>query len=88
MLINNLLCELYSTDWSGIEISNDPNIGYETFVDIFTSMCNKHTVERHITNRGKKFNPKKPWITKGIITSIVKNQKLYHKFINGPLQQK
>ena len=63
---------------------NDPNIAYESFMLMFTSMQEKHTTERNFKNRRKKLIPRKPWITKGIMTSIIKKQKLYHRSINVP----
>ena len=82
--INNLLRELHSSDWSCIENCEDPNTAYEVFINEFISKCDQHTVERNVQSMGKKYTPRKPWITKGIMSSVVQKQKLYRKHIAIP----
>ena len=71
------LCEL---DWSFVT-ENDINLGFETFL----RFINK-TLDKHAQNRENK-TISKPWITRGIKTSIKKRDKLYKHIIKAKNKQ-
>ena len=76
--------DLYNVNWSLVNRSDDPNDAYDTFIEIVTPLCNKHTEKSKPIKKDKKYVPRKPWITQGIMMSIATKQKLYHKFIHVP----
>lgn len=51
--------DLANVDWSDVMVSDDPNVAWDTWKDIFLKCCNKHAPHR--TRRVKGYLP--PWIT-------------------------
>ncbi len=74
---------LSQVDWTGVVSGQDPN----TTFDAFLSEYNKHfekcflvkTLKPNLPNK-----PRTPWISKGILVSVRKKNRLYKMFIKRP----
>ena len=73
------LCELY---WSFVTENNDINLGFETFLHFINKTLDKHAPIKRVKKRESK-TISKPWITRGIKTSIKKRDKLYKQTIKA-----
>lgn len=60
---------------------SDPNIAYNALIDELTDSID-HTIPEKFIKRG--VPDKKLWLTKGILKSINKKNKLYKCYINNP----
>ena len=74
--------ELYNTDWKSVlEINKkDVNFSFSKFFETFNNLLQKHAPIKKLSNKDKK-TMKKPWITKGILKSIEKKNRIYRKCI-------
>ena len=79
--MNSMKEELSNLDFSLILNSSDVNVAYEQLVEVLHNVCEKHTIIESVKKR--KYCPKKPWITKGIIHSINRKQRLYKKYMSS-----
>ena len=81
---NKFKNELQSTDWTTtLSINNnDVNQSLENFLSISNSLLDKYAPLRQITKKQMKANSR-PWITKGILTSIRKKYKIHSKFLKA-----
>ena len=72
--------ELCNTDWKSVlEINKkDVNFSFSKFFEIFNNLLQKHAPIKKRSNKDKK-TMKKPWITKGILKSIEKKNRIYRK---------
>ena len=67
--ISSCKVKLQNTDWGNVVKTNDLEMLYNIFHERFNNAVNEYMLLQHI-----KFNNKnlgKPWITKGLLTSIV-----------------
>lgn len=71
--------ELTSYDWNNVITGEDLDAETNKFINKLTALINKHT--KTIINKNKK---RKVWITRGIITSINKRDRLQKKCKNDP----
>ena len=76
--------ELQSTDWTtALSINNnDVNQSLENFLNISNLLLDKYAPLEHLTKKQMKTNCR-PWITKGIVTSIRKKYKIQSKFLKA-----
>ena len=75
--ISDFKTELSNTNWSDVMTIRCPNESYNTFLQIFSTIYEKHFPVKTIYIKTK--NILSPWITKGLIKSS--KQKLYIKFL-------
>ena len=75
--------DLKQVDWNEIYDCNEPTKSYTLFLNKFLKTYENHFPIRTIKENVKK-KLGKPWITKGIITSTRKKNKLYRKFLRKP----
>jgi hypothetical protein len=69
-------------------INTDVNKSMSDFTNSLSEVTNKHAPLRRVTNKIKK-QLKRPWITKGILTSIKKRQKLFRThFLSSDAQKR
>ena len=77
---------LQSFKWIDLS-TNDPNTGYNIFINILTKVINEICPEKNVTVSPKKII-REPWATKGLMKSSAKMNKLYknslHKSIDHP----
>ena len=71
--------KLLSVDWSGVLKNMDPNSAYDDFSRTFLLHYNAFFPIKRIQIKTK--NLTSPWITRGIIKSSKRNQKLYEKYL-------
>jgi hypothetical protein len=75
---------LQKVDWSFLASGeDDPNLSYSSFLNEFVSIFDECFPIKKI-NITRKKNPRKPWMTKGLVQSCIKKEKLYKLFINKP----
>ena len=73
--------KLYETSWDEMEMSENPDQAYKTFLTKFSDLCNIYFPTKLIKVKNKDLNS--PWITKGIIKSSKRKQRLYEKFLKN-----
>jgi Reverse transcriptase (RNA-dependent DNA polymerase) len=71
-----LLVKAEQTEWTTILDENDPNIAAGKLNNILTKLINDSKYKKNVSAKNHKI---KPWITKGIINSIRKRDKMYSK---------
>ena len=71
---------LANISWSTIEESSDPAYAYTTFLATYTSIYNKCFPKK--TSK-KNYKVYKPWISKGLMKSIKRKNKLYKQFLQS-----
>ena len=78
--------ELRELDWSFVTENNDINLGFETFLHFINKTLDKHAPIKRVKKRESK-TISKPWITRGIKTSIKKRDTLYKHIIKAKNKQ-
>jgi hypothetical protein len=79
-----VICNALSiADWHLVYDNDDPEEAYNIFNDKVTHLLNIHCPIKN-TKLNKRNSPKKPWVSKGLITSIKTKDKLYRNFISKP----
>jgi hypothetical protein len=68
--------------WSDIPGYNDPQYAYSVFLDKFTNTYNSCFPLKKI--KISKHKSRKPWVSKGLLKSIKRKNKLYRKYMNQP----
>ena len=77
--VNVFLESLRSSDWSSVFYTTDPNTAYNLFYDHINNMYNQYIPLVRV--KLKKHQPRKPWITQGLIKSVKVKNKLHSKFL-------
>ena len=60
---------------------NSPNNAYNEFLRIFFGFYNEAFPKQKIKIKRKSFNS--PWMTKDLVKSLKKKQRLYERFLNN-----
>ena len=81
--INKFKKRLSEVKWQEILDNNDANDDYNTFIEQFDKVYDECIPLKKCTINRKK-NPMSPWITKGLLKSINKKNKLYKQYIHSP----
>ena len=68
-------------DWKHMLNENCPNNAYNEFLRIFFDLYNEAFPNQNIKIKRKSFNS--PWMTKGLVKSSKKKQRLYEKFLKN-----
>ena len=72
-------------NWPNLKGYNDPSQAYDSFLNEYTAVYNscfplkKQTVKRGTLNE--------PWLSKGLLESISKKNKLYKRYLRNPSPQ-
>ena len=77
--------DLGNEDWHEVTGENDVNKAYKSFIDKLTHYYNKNVPL--VQNKQHKNDIRNPWITRGILRSIKKRNKLYKLYISNPSKQ-
>ena len=77
--------DLGNEDWHEVTGENDVNKAYKSFIDKLTHYYNKNVPL--VQNKQHKNDIRNPWITRGILRSIKKRNKLYKSYISNPSEQ-
>ena len=70
---------LFSVTWDEVRNCDDPNEAYKQFFNIFNSTYDIYFPKLFVRLKTKHIQS--PWITKGIVKSSKRKQKLYEKFL-------
>ena len=81
--INKFKKRLSEVKWQEILDNNDANDDYNTFIEQFNKVYDECIPLKKCTINRKK-HPMSPWITKGLLKSINKKNKLYKQYIHSP----
>ena len=73
--------KLYETDWDDIEVFENPNDAYKSFMNKFSVLYETFFPKKKIKSKDKDL--RSPWITKGIKKSSKRKQRLYEKFLKN-----
>ena len=68
-------------DWKHVLNENSQNNAYNEFLRIFFGCCNEAFPKQKIKIKRKSFNS--PWMTKGLLKSLKKKQRLYETFLKN-----
>ena len=68
-------------DWKHVLNENSPNNTYNEFLRIFLDLYNEAFLKQKIKIKRKSFNS--PWMTKGLVKSSKKKQRLYENFLKN-----
>ena len=84
---NNLERDLVNTNWDAILGVNNGDVDkyFESFITIVNSIIAEHAPLKKISVKERKLRAK-PWITKGILTSINNKNKTYRKYCRAKNQ--
>ena len=72
--------KLGNLNWSSIEESNDTSFAYTTFLTTYSKIYNECFPEKTLK---QKSGISKPWISKGLMKSIKRKNKLYKKYLQN-----
>ena len=75
---DNFLLDFFDIDWKHVLKSSDPGKNLNDFISRTNDLINQHVPLKKVRHKDI---PRKPWITKGILTSIRHKNALYKKFI-------
>ena len=78
---DNFIRDFKSVNWS-VATQNNANIGFENFMLIINNLLDKYAPFKEQAKRKGKLRFK-PWITKGILTSIKQRDKIYKEIIKA-----
>ena len=76
---------LLTINWNDLHSFTDPNIAYDEFLKIFSAHYDSFFPKKKIQIKSK--NITSPWITKGIVKSSKRKQKLYDKYLKRKTPQ-
>ena len=77
--------KLYETSWDEMEMFQNPDQAYKTFLTKFSDLYNIYFPTKIIKVKNKDLNS--PWITKGIKKSSKRKQRLYEKFLKNRIEK-
>ena len=78
--------ELNSLDWSVVFSTDDPNISFNNFMDIFNHSYDKNIPIVRMKHANRKSQPRSQWITSSLLKSINHKNRLYHKYLSSPTE--
>ena len=85
--IASLGASLDRADWSSVFNTNDINTSLENFLNIFNEHLNRHIPKKKDNHANYKTTPKLPWVSKSLLRSINKKNRLFYKFKMKNTQQ-
>ena len=83
--IESFRFRLWEIKWDNLKTSNDSNVAYNEFLDIFTSLYDDCLTRLKIKVKAR--NPNRHWITKDIAKSSRKKQKFYENNLKNRYPQ-
>ena len=72
---------MYETNWDDIEVSQNPNEAYESFLNKFSDLYDTYFPKKQIKLKSKDLQSL--WITDDIRKSSKRKQRLYEKFLKN-----
>ncbi len=83
--IRNFYNHMSLVDWSFVTAIDSCEPAYDAFIKKFMSLYNIYFPIRSFNTRSRR-TPRKPWITKALLTSIARKEKLYRKYVGHPTE--
>ena len=80
--INSLNCELHKLTWETFLNEEDVNKAYDTFISSFTYIFDKCCPMKEVNINNSRLEPKKPWLTTGLVNACHKKNNLYRLLQN------
>ena len=77
--------KLYETNWDVIEVSQNPDEAYKSFLNKFSDLSNTYFPKKQIKLKSKDLQS--PWITNGIRKSSKRKKRLYEVFKKSEWQK-
>lgn len=77
--------ELRNFSWSNLRGYNDPSQAYDSFLKEYTAIYNLCFPLKK--QKARKCTVNKPWLSKGLLKSIGKKNKLYRRYLRNPSPQ-
>ena len=81
--INAFQEELSKYNWSNVLNQDDPDIAYNYFSSVLSTLYDKYFPLKRVKSAKRKLNP---WMTSGLLKSVCYKNKLYRKFLKRPSQ--
>ena len=78
----SFLLNVAQIDWDSLIDENDANKSFDQFLGKINNILDSHAPMKKMTRKDIK-QKYKPWITNGILKSIKRKDKLYHRYIKG-----
>ena len=78
----SLGASLDRADWSSVYNTNDVNLSLDNFINTFNKHLDIHIPKKKDKRVNYKTSPRLPWITKSILRSINRKNRLYYNFKN------
>ena len=78
--LENLNASLENVDWSCVYNSNDTNESFEIFLNVFHEQLDIHIPKQKDNRVNYKTSPRLPWISKSLLRSINRKNRLYYKY--------
>ena len=82
----SLGASLDRADWSSVYNTNDVNLSLENFINTFNKHLDIHIPKKKDNHVNYKTSPRLPWISKSILRSINRKNRLYYNFKNKKLR--
>ena len=70
-------------DWSEVLVTNDTNTSYNNFMNILNNSINECIPYVQLKSDNKR-KPRNPWVTKSLLKSINRKNRLYYKYRSNP----
>lgn len=77
--VTTLRNELLAQDWSHVYENTDVNLAYNSFLDTFLTLYDKHCPFQQI-RKNKTKQPDNPWLTRGLLNACKKKNNLYKDY--------
>lgn len=82
------ILELNSYNYHAVLEANDVNLGLNILIDMIKKSLKNNTKRIVVKKNSRYVNPKRPWITEGILRSIKRRDKWMHKLKKNPMNNK
>ena len=76
----SLSASLENADWSSVYNSNNVNLSFDNFLNVFNEHLDIHIPRLKDNRVNYKNSPRLPWISKSLLRSINRKNRLYYRF--------
>ena len=78
--LSNLSASLNSANWSSVYNSNEINESFDNFLNVFNEHLDVHIPKQKDNRVNYKISPRLPWISKSLLRSINRKNRLYYNY--------
>ena len=79
-ILASLSASFDNADWSCVYDSNDVNLSFDNFLNVFNEHLDAHIPKQKDNRVNYKSSPRLPWISKSLLRSINRKNRLYYKY--------